>query len=159
MSDDTTPPGMDIFSSIESATQDIDIYASLTKVPDYLKGAPGTILRFDVTPNITASDISNGSITRYFACQINHTNSEVMEITQSQYNTLRNIPLYSVVSVPWRITGALDDILPMALDNAPKRLYTGVITANTLAAKVANESIPGVGLKLSNPVQFYQGKG
>lgn len=137
----------------------LELYAKLTSAPKYLRGDAETSLRFDYTPQITQNDIDKGSINRYFARQANHVNGEIVEINKTQYDLIKDIPLYQTIVVPWRISGRLDDIKSSAVQNAPIRLYTGVLTSNRLAVDAADQEMNGMKLKLTNPSQFYHDKG
>lgn len=131
---------------------DVYLYESLISVPDYLRGHNSTILRFDFVPIISKQDIDNGSIIRYFARQSNVGHGEIIEIDKSKYDLLKTLPLYLAISIPWKISGSLDDIL-----SGPIRIFTGVLTANQLAVQDAENLMPGIKLKLINFQQFYQG--
>lgn len=135
--------------------KDIDTYTSISRTPSYLQGS--VYLTLDVLPKITNADIQNGTITRYFARQTNLPNGEIIEVTKSQYDQLKNIPLYTIVQIPWKISGPTADVSPPPLDNMPTRMYTGVVAANQQSIQLGNRELPGLSNKLINPLQFYQG--
>ena len=139
-----TVPNIDV--NTKEAPADIFPYSKLITVPSYLAGEDG--LQFDYIPPITSDDIDKGTIIRYFARRSNDANSEIIEIKESKYNSIKNIPLYVTVKMSWRIAGKLEDHLP---------IYTGVITSNTKSIEDANNKMPGINQKLINPRQFYQG--
>jgi hypothetical protein len=136
---------------------DIDIYNALTTAKSYLQGAELDSLGLDYIPSVSPADITLGYIIRYFARQCNQDKGEIIEIPKAQYTHFQTIPLYTVVSLIWRIAGNPNDILGDGTANMPVRLYTGVITANTLSIADANLILPGIKDKLSKITQYYVG--
>lgn len=138
----------------------IDVYRAVANPPSYLEGGnSNSLLRFDVLPKIIKEDIDNGQIMRYFARQTNHDGGEIVEVEKQQYEELSSIPLYTAIRIPWKIRGKIDDVFGDADNpNHPNRLYTGVVTSNRLSIIDGDSKLPGLKLKLSNPLQFFQGE-
>ena len=141
--------------SLEEPNEELKLYEDRTSVPKYLKGEAKTLLRFDHRPNITQADVDKGSIKRYFAKQSNHTNGDIVEISEKHYNDLVNAPLYQTAVITWRIKGRLEDI-PNMNSEGPKNLYMGVLSSNKLAIQDGERQLPGLDRKLSDPLEFYQ---
>lgn len=136
---------------------EIDLYKSNSTAKDYLKGNSVGTLGLDYVPVISAADIKREYIIRYFARQCNQDAGEIIEISKSQYTHMVTSPLYTTTQLQWRISGNLNDIAGQGLANSPERLYTGVLTANTLARESAEEILPGITNKLQKLTQYYSG--
>lgn len=156
------PDGLNIDDSADSTLErqeegltPAQFYRSLISVPAYLEGDPQTLLKFDYMPIIKESDIDKRFIYRYFARQSNLENGEIIEINESKYNDIKNVPLYVSVRIPWRISGRVEDVAGSE-QGQPTRLYTGVETANKEAIVDGNRKLPGLDRKLVDPLQFYQ---
>jgi hypothetical protein len=105
------------------------------------------------TPSVTQQHIEDGFMTRYFVKQVNHANGEITEIDQLTYSRLKSNNLYKVISLEWRISGALDD--PPSMRHSSN---LGVISANKLSVKNADQELKGMRSRLVNMTQFWQGK-
>lgn len=127
-------------------------YYKVSSPPEYFKGGDNIILRFDILPTINQTDLDKGFVYRYFSRQTNHVVGEIVEINESHYNNIITVPLYTSIRMIWRIRGELDDAYRGTL-----RVYVGVITSNTLAIEEGDKILSGLKLKLTNPLQFYQG--
>jgi hypothetical protein len=130
------------------------IYNSIAKIPSCM---------IDVSlnehfPVIQKEDIDKGYMIRYFAGQANHGQPDIVEIDQQTFERLQSNAMFKVISLEWRISGALDDVPGPQHINSPTRVYTGVITANTFALKQADQSLPGMIYRITNPTQFWIGK-
>jgi|SRR6185312_1505246 len=110
----------------------------------------------DFTPTITKDDIDKQFIYRYFCKQVNQPLGEIVEIDSNTYSKLTMNNMYKAIQIIWRIAGPLDDIPGPPNINTPTRLYTGVITANTLTIQQAEKDLPGMKYKVINFTQFYQ---
>ena len=142
--------------STEPPNKEVQMYNDLTVVPEYLEGDEKTLLRFDYRPKPTKADIDNGYIKRYFAKQSNVKDGDIIEISQKHFNDLVNAPLYSTAEIIWRIKGKLDSI-PNPNEGGSERLYMGVLDSNTEAINDGDDQLPGLHLKLTDPLEFYQG--
>jgi len=123
-------------------------YVRPNSAPAYLGGTDKTVLSYDYIPVITQEDIDKKTIMRYLARRSNDVHGEIIEITERQYQILQNVSLYTVVRVPWRIAGRLEDV---------PGLYVGVLGANLLAVGNAEKKMPGIHYKLTAMLQYYQG--
>lgn len=126
------------------------------------------------TPHPTQREYMFGEITRYFARFITHQSSaDIIEISNTTYDKLRSNKLYTTTSIRWRITGKLDDegatLKPdgtydqivkinddLTIDSKIVRLYTGVVTANKLSVRLADEEMPGIKDYLTNYIRFWK---
>lgn len=102
-------------------------------------------------PIINKSVIDSGILIRYFIKKLNETN--VIEIDQQQYNDWVNQKidrtLYTAVSLPWYITGNLQD---MKIND----VYTpGTITKNRQSIITVADQIPELFTYLTNLSEFY----
>jgi len=141
--------------SSDPPNEQIKLYNKLIAAPEYLKGDSKTLLRFDYRPIITKPDVDKGSINRYFAKQSNLSDGEIIEISETHYNDLVNVPLYDTATITWRIKGRVEDV-KNPNSGGPTLLYMGVLTSNTLAIKDGDRQIPGLRLKLIDPLEFFQ---
>lgn len=122
---------------------------------------PKSLLGLELTeqlPQLTPDDIDKGTIDRYFVRQVNHASGEIVEVDNKTYTRLLSNALWNVIKITWRISGKLDDVLGPQTGNSPNRLYTGVLTANTIATNDAEKYMPGIKLKLPNPAQYWIGR-
>jgi hypothetical protein len=108
-------------------------------------------------PSVTKEDIDNGFMMRYFIRQANYRSGYITEISKSLAETLKEHPVYKIVMLEWKISGALDDILGAQKINTPVRTYTGIRTANELTATRFDKDMSGLKDRLRNYVQFWVG--
>jgi len=129
------------------------VYNRVAKPPTYFIGGSRYSLSFDFVPTVTQSDIDKQSFTRYFARTVSSDQQigEIIEINQVLYNQFQKVPLYQVISIPWRIVGKISDVY-----SGTARIYTGVATSNTLNIQLAEQTLPGIRNKLKDPLQFFQ---
>lgn len=106
-------------------------------------------------PSVSKIDIENGYITRYFMRQANHQQGDITEIDVRDYNRLKSNPLFKILSLQWKITGPLDDIIGPSYINSPVRIQTGVETANKMMVENLDVDLPGLKYKLMNYIQFW----
>lgn len=135
------------------SNSDQNVYNSVAKPPVYMSGGDKYILTYDFVPTVTQSDIDKQSFTRYFARTVGSDPQvgEIIEINLAQFNRLQRVPLYQVISVPWRIVGKISDVYA-----GTARIYTGVATSNVLNIQVAEQTLPGIRKKLVDPLQYFQ---
>jgi len=124
-------------------------------INQYIEAEGNSLLTTPVqihVPRPTDKDYKFGEIKRYFVQKVNDPKSPVYEVTKTNFSALRKSPLYITMEVRWQISGPLDD----EYDDRGVRIQTGVITANKATAQRASKSMPGIGGKLSNPLQLYK---
>ena len=103
------------------------------------------------TLTITQSDISNGSIQRYFIYK--QSDNIIFEIDARQFSAWQSNQIdnkvYKAVQLTWSITGAKQDTKQGNVSDP------GVITKNIQQINVASKTIPQITNILSNPLEFY----
>jgi hypothetical protein len=109
------------------------------------------IMPWQVTPVITITDRSAGSINRYFIKKIN--DASILEIDKPQYeahqNNVIDSNMFSTTKIIWYITGAVNDETVGAV------VKQGVRTKNLTQIAYANQAMPGIATLLTDPLQFY----
>lgn len=102
-------------------------------------------------PQITQQDRETGFVARYFIKKINENN--ITEIDKTQYQDWLNNKidrnLYSATEIFWRITGNRNNEYQNTV------LQLGVIETNTRSIQIAQQTLPGITLKLTNPLEYY----
>ena len=100
-------------------------------------------------PIITAQDIANKFITRYFLKKVNE--PAYFEISQKQYVNYNNeldTNLYAAASCKWYIAGETETVY--------QPIYKpGVVELNTNAITQLQTTLPGISQILTNPLQYY----
>jgi len=129
------------------------LYQHVAKIPSSLNGNKFN----EYYPEPTSEAIDIGVMTRYFIRQSNHQTGYITEIDSSTYTEFKLNKLYTVLELPWRIRGRLDDEFKPSMIGKPIRLYTGVKTANELTLKDAEAQMPGITRQLGNLMQFWVG--
>ena len=103
------------------------------------------------TPIVNQNDRVAGFITRYFIKKTNE--SKIIEIDLQQYNAYlaKRIDknLYQTIAIKWIITGTLETQYRNGVE------LPSVMQQNLNAIRVAQETMPGINIVLSNPIQFY----
>ena len=103
------------------------------------------------TPIVNQNDRVAGFITRYFIKKTNE--SKIIEIDLQQYNAYlaKRIDknLYQTIAIKWIITGTLETQYRNGVE------LPSVMQQNLNAIRVAQETMPGINIILSNPIQFY----
>ena len=103
------------------------------------------------TPIVNQNDRVAGFITRYFIKKTNE--SKIIEIDLQQYNEYlaKRIDknLYQTIAIKWIITGTLETQYRNGVE------LPSVMQQNLNAIRVAQETMPGINIILSNPIQFY----
>jgi hypothetical protein len=121
----------------------------------YVKLKPNFQLRrkspIEIPVRITAADIKNNYIIRYFLKKIN--DSKIIEVNRTQYLDWQsdNIDrtLYLGAEMQWFISGNIEDIITGTVR------VPGVLTINQENTKVVAIKIPELKSYLSNPLEFY----
>lgn len=129
------------------------VYNSVASVPDSLTEVDVN----EYIPTVVQTDIARGYMTRYFVRQANHKTGYITEVSQTDYNSFKSNSFYQTLVLPWRISGPLDDTPGPMMLNAPLRMVTGVITANTISLTTADQTMPGIKNKVIDLTQFYTG--
>lgn len=100
---------------------------------------------------ITEQQRMTGSITRYFMKKTNDTH--IFEIDSQTFNlwqSKRIDPLvYLAISLQWQIAGSVTDETVAGVSKL------GVRTKNLNQIKLAEAKLPGISLKLTNPIELY----
>lgn len=103
------------------------------------------------TPIVNQNDRVAGFITRYFIKKTNE--SKIIEIDLQQYNAYlaKRIDknLYQTIAIKWIITGTLETQYRNGVE------LPSVMQQNLNAIRVAQETMSGINIVLSNPIQFY----
>ena len=103
------------------------------------------------TPIVNQNDRVAGFITRYFIKKTNE--SKIIEIDLQQYNEYlaKRIDknLYQTIAIKWIITGTLETQYRNGVE------LPSVMQQNLNAIRVAQETMSGINIVLSNPIQFY----
>jgi hypothetical protein len=103
------------------------------------------------TPIVNQNDRVAGFVTRYFIKKTNE--SIIIEIDLQQYNAYlaKRIDknLYQTIAIKWIITGPLETQYKNGVE------MPSVMQQNLNAIRVAQETMPGINIVLSNPIQFY----
>lgn len=110
-------------------------------------------------PQPTTEDIDNEYLIRYFTRPANQHAGEIYEISKQTFDRIKTNNLYKSISMKWRVSGKLDDVMASPDINTPVRLYTGVLTANKLSLDMAESEMSGMKQKITNYAQFYKGTG
>ena len=103
-------------------------------------------------PTPTKTDYSRGYITRYFAQKTNDINSPIYEVSDSEFNKLRDSVMYNTTSLRWRITGPKE---PSDYENN-KIVDIGVKKSNEVSIRLASDEIVNLKLYLPNLTQFHK---
>lgn len=101
-------------------------------------------------PNPTESDYNNGFIRRYFIQKRNDKSSPILEVSRREYERMVKKPLYIGVSIKWRISGPITE---MMLDSV---LDKGVRESNRIAIFLVIDKIPNLKIYLPNLLQFHE---
>lgn len=121
----------------------------------YIKLKPNFQLKrkspIEIPVRITATDIKNKYINRYFLKKIN--NSKIIEVDKTQYRDWQsdNIDktIYLGAEMQWFISGNIEDTIIGTI------YMPGVLNINQENTKFIAMKIPELKLYLSNPLEFY----
>lgn len=108
-------------------------------------------------PNPTEIDYNIGYIQRYFSCNKNIYPLQIKEISKVTYEALSNqteqydYALNKILSIPWQISGPL-------LNQYENQIiiFPGVIDTNKKQLLIAEKSLPGISMYLTNLKEFYK---
>lgn len=101
-------------------------------------------------PLITAKDIRNGFVMRYFIQ--NKSTKKITEVDKSTYLQFKSLALYLVIEIRWIIIGVDDDIY-----TKDGSIISGVRHQNTVTVDEYNTIMPGLSQVLKNPLEFFNG--
>jgi hypothetical protein len=102
-------------------------------------------------PNPEKQDYTRGLIIRAFAKRISDANSGIIEIDEGQLFTLKQNIFYKTTVIEWKITGVKYNIT-----EAGNVEVGGAYEHNDTQRITADNIIPGMIDKLSDPLQFYR---
>jgi hypothetical protein len=102
-------------------------------------------------PKLSDTEYTEGYFTRYFIRTANDQHATITEIDQTEFNIFISNPFYTGISVKWKITGALNDVV---IDDILHELSVGNYNYSQL--KLANGAFPGILNKLTDLHQFYK---
>lgn len=93
----------------------------------------------------TENDYNNGYITRYFANQLNNINFKIIEINESDFNSINDndgkyYDMYKIISLNWVIKGKKEDVI---------KTNQNIISQN-------ENKMVGISQFLYNPLQFWK---
>lgn len=108
-------------------------------------------LPFPSMPSISEEQRKTGSITRYFMKKVNDTYIfEIDSRTYTLWQSKRIDPtVYTAISIQWQIAGPITDEIVAGVSKI------GVRTKNLNQIKLAENNLPGISLKLANPIELY----
>jgi hypothetical protein len=103
------------------------------------------------TITITEQQRMIGSVTRYFMKKVNDTYIfEIDARTYALWQSKRVDPtVYTAVSIQWQIAGPITDEIVAGVSKI------GVRTKNLNQIKLAETTLAGISLKLTNPIELY----
>jgi hypothetical protein len=101
-------------------------------------------------PNITQTDVTNKTVTRYFVKNIS--TQRITEVDLAQYTTLSPLPYYQSISLPWTIGGNDKDITTTG--NHVKR---GAESKNIAVVEYYETQMEGLRRVLRNPLEYFSG--
>jgi hypothetical protein len=130
-------------------------YVVKNSMVDQFKKLKTIVTKFETPvthiPIITQQDRKRGSITRYFIKKINE--QTISEIDLDQFNAVPagtiDINLYITAKIEWSITGPFENTY------ANGTTVLGVKNKNYKALLEAEQTLPGIMVKLSNLIEYY----
>lgn len=119
----------------------------------------------DYVPEITEQDIRRGYVPRYFVARGNQITTVVHEVSDTEYNKLKQKDFLVTGYINWSITGKLEDTYIDLYTGNPTYeaglepiLFAGVLTQNEAAVRFLGRKIPAVINYLRRYDQFYVGE-
>lgn len=103
-------------------------------------------------PNPSEKDYGRGYIARYFAQNVSDINSPIFEINENTFTRIQSNPLYTSVSIKWRLTGPKET----QYREDGQVLDMNVSESNRRAILLHYAKIPNLKLYLPNLLQFYK---
>jgi len=91
-------------------------------------------------PKPNENDYKRGYIKRFFVQKANDKDSQIFEVSKSQYSSFTNLSFYLTVSIDWRLKG-----LPQEVKNSNKE-----------SIRLVYERMPKLTLYLPNLLQFHK---
>lgn len=125
----------------------IDRYKTITKVPTH-RFVDSSIVSFIPTP--TESDYSVGYIRRYFVQNAVDSTLPIYEVSKSEYSRVLTKPIYTGVSLKWRISGPISETYINSV------LDKGVRESNRISISLVSDTIPNLKFYLPNLLQFHK---
>jgi hypothetical protein len=130
-----------------SNNEDVDVYNVLSRHnTGFYSQTPKVYL-----PTPGPPDYFDGYIMRFFIQRGNDRNGPIVEISEHSAKLFKDNPFYTKVSISWKITGPPNTITREGVEHEE-----GVSEHNYRRANLANETIMGIGDKLSDVYQFYK---
>jgi len=102
------------------------------------------------TPNEV--DYNRGFIKRCFIQKTNDKGSPIFEVKVNKLGVYSKNPLYTTVTIKWRIKGPLET----QYNNKGNIIDKAVTESNRIAIKLVAHKIPNLKLYLPNLLQFYK---
>jgi len=101
-------------------------------------------------------DVMSGIYTRYFTCRSHLVRvGPVFEIDHGQYTHLTTDPLLVTISVPWKISGPLEDTVYYV--NGVETPVYGVLHQNKMLIQEAAKKIPIIVAYIKDYAAYHQG--
>lgn len=130
------------YQQVTAETQANIIYKTLI--------SPTTDYKTPVVKNVTPKP-NTQYYDRFFIKKVN--DLAILEIDETQYNDWKSKKidpnLYVAVKLKWYISGNIDDVTTNGV------VAQGVRTKNFLSVRSAEQSLPGITVKLNNLIQYY----
>ena len=103
-------------------------------------------------PTPTEIDYKRGWIQRFFVQKTNDKGSPIYEVDSAQYSLLGSRPIFTLVSIRWRISGPKD----AQYDSKGNVMDKGVKESNRIAINLVADKIPNLKMYLPNLIQFHK---
>jgi hypothetical protein len=103
-------------------------------------------------PTPTSIDYKRGWVQRYFAQKTNDKGSAIYEVDSAQFSLLTSRPIFTLVSIRWRISGPID----AQYDSKGNVMDKGVKESNRIAISLVADRIPNLKMYLPNLLQFHK---
>lgn len=111
----------------------------------------------NIYPVVTPLDIERELKRRYFAKYTSQKNGLIYELDATQYQLIKNNPLYYKTSIDWIIRGKLEDTI-LTFADGTNMLVKGVISQNKTSVSIAESELPGITRHLTNYIELYSGE-